>query len=338
MSNLLKPNIKLIGVGGCGGNTIARIKSNDRMKSIAVNTDVNALSVLKDTHTFAIGPKLTNGQGAGGDPTIAKKAIKESKKQIEELLLDTDLLFITAGLGGGTGSGATPLITEICRKNKIPTIGVFTMPFSFEGVNRTNLANSAIENIKSNIETFIIIDNNSLLNKENRNISIDQAFILADSVIDQSISGIYEIINTTGTINVDFSDLLSLLKNGGESYMSKGIGSGNNFIEDAIVDLTINPMIQNPFNQYSKLLVNIHGGNDINFDNIEYIVETLRKKTHENSNIIFGFIQNKKWKKQISITALATSKNYLAEITENDDDSSYVSFETQLDQKVFSFN
>ena len=338
MSNLLKHNIKLIGVGGCGGNTISRIKSNSQMKSIAINTDVNALSLLDDTHTFAIGPKLTNGQGAGGDPLIAKKAIQESKKQIQELLLDTDLLFITAGLGGGTGSGATPLISEICRKNKIPTIGVFTMPFNFEGSNRANLANIAIENIKKYIDTFIIIDNNSLLNKQNRNISIHEAFLLADSVIDQSVSGIYEIINTTGTINVDFSDLLSLLRDGGESFMSKGIGKGNNFLEDAILDLTTHPMIQNPFNEYSKLLINIHGGNDINFDNVEYIVETLRKKTNENSNIIFGLIENKKWKKEITITALATSKNINTEENNNDKDSSYLSFETQLDQKVFSFN
>ena len=338
MSSLLKPNIKIIGVGGCGGNTISRIKSNNKIKSIAINTDVNALSILNYTHTFAIGPKLTNGQGAGGDPTIGAKAIKESKKQIQELLIDTDLLFITAGLGGGTGSGATPLITEICRKNKIPTIGVFTMPFVFEGSKRTNLANSAIENIKSSIDTYIIIDNNSLLTKTNRNISIDDAFILADSVIDQSISGIYEIINTTGTINVDFSDLLSLLRNSGESFMSTGIGKGKNFIEDAIKNLTTHPMIENPFNDYSKLLVNIHGGNDLNFDHVESIVETLRSKTEQNSNIIFGFIQNKKWKKEITITALATSKNISVKASRSDKDSNYISFETQLDQKVFSFN
>ena len=177
MSNILKTNIKLLGIGGCGGNTISRIQPNLEIKSISLNTDVNALSLLKDTHTFAIGPKLTNGQGAGGNPSIAEKAIKESKIQVEELLRDTDLLFITAGLGGGTGSGATPIITQICKKYKIPTIGVFTMPFNFEGSKRSDLAKVAINKIKDYIETFVIIDNNHLLTKENRNISIDKAFL-----------------------------------------------------------------------------------------------------------------------------------------------------------------
>jgi len=163
---------------------------------------------------------------------------------------------------------------------------------------------------------------------------------LADSVIDQSISGIYEIINTTGTINVDFSDLLCLLQNGGESFMGTGIGKGKNFIEDAIKNLTTHRMIQNPFNDYSKLLVNIHGGKDMNFDNVEYIVETLRSKSELNCNIIFGFIQNKKWKKEIKITALATSKSIYKELNkdEKNPDENHISFETQLDQKIFSFN
>ena len=214
-SSIIK--IKIIGVGGGGGNAVNRMSKNlpEGNSLLAINTDIQALENIKNIQTFAIGPNITKGMGTGGNPEIGKKSIKESYDQIEELITGYDMVFITAGMGGGTGTGASSIIAEMCKKNGILSIGIVTLPFSFEGEERRKVALNGLKKLNQKLDALITIDNNTLLPALKESTSLIKSFEKVDEILEEGVKGISEVINLPGLINVDFADLKTIMQNAG---------------------------------------------------------------------------------------------------------------------------
>jgi len=301
--------IKVLGVGGGGCNAINRMieKGFRDLEFIAINTDVQVLANSKANKKIQIGSNLTRGLGAGANPEIGEKAALESKEAIKEAIEGSDMIFITAGMGGGTGTGASPVIAQIARELNILTIAVITKPFVFEGNIRMKQATEGIEKLKKYVDSIIIVPNEKLLEISKEKFTLLDSFAYADDILRQSIQGISDIINKTGVINVDFADVKVVMQNSGYAIMGIGQGSGQNRVERALQMCINNPLLDVDIEGAKGILVNVTGGKDFGVHEYNQIVSAITRKAHTESKIIAGFIYDESLQDSISITIIATN-------------------------------
>ena len=285
--------IKVIGVGGAGNNAINRmIESGIKgVEFIAINTDRQALQLSKASSKIQIGEKLTRGLGAGANPEIGMQAAEESKAEIAEMLRGADMVFVTAGMGGGTGTGAAPIVAAAAKELGILTIGVVTKPFTFEGKKRLTQAEKGIANLKEKVDTLVVIPNDKLLQIIDRRTSIVEAFKMADDVLRQGVQGISDLISVPGLINLDFADVKAVMLNTGMAHMGIGRASGENRAEDAAKQAIQSPLLETSIEGARGVIINITGGNDLGL---------------QEANIIFGVVTDENLGDEISITVIAT--------------------------------
>lgn len=302
-SNVAK--IMIIGIGGGGGNAVnAMIKAGIKnVEFLALNTDKQALSKLA-CKTMAIGEKLTKGLGAGANPDVGKAAAEESTDAIQRALEGVDLLFIAAGMGGGTGTGAAPVIAKIARELEILTIAVVTKPFNFEGVRRMKNAEMGIENLKGNVDSLVIVQNEKL--NRDKNFAIMDAFAKADEILLQGIRGITDIVVQEGRINLDLADVKCVMRNSGMAHMGIGEGNGKNKTIDAIRKAVYSPLLETTIQGASSLIVNFRGGEDLTLDEVTVGVELVRQVISPDANVLFGVGFDKAMKDAVQVTLIAT--------------------------------
>ena len=300
--------VKVVGVGGAGGNAVLRM-ANSRIRGLellAINTDVQALSGIKHVPTFAIGPAITGGMGSGGNADVGRKAIRESQDQVSQLLEGSDMVFITAGMGGGTGTGAATVIAEIARKQGALTVAVVTRPFSFEGPHRREVSDRGLKQLSKKVDTLITVENDRLVPALDGKLSLEKAFRLADEVLRQGVLGISEIISVPGLINVDFADVKAIMANGGRSFMAIGEGRGRTAATDAVQAALSNPLFDAPLDGASGILLNIKGGKDLTLRHVNEAAGIVSEASHSQAQVIFGVVQDTKWHKRVHVTLVAT--------------------------------
>lgn len=301
-------NIKVIGVGGGGNNAVNRMV-NAGIKSaefIAVNTDKQALLMSKAQHRIQIGEKLTRGLGAGADPEIGVKAAEESKEALSEMLKDTDLVFITAGMGGGTGTGAAPVIANIAKELGALTIAVVTKPFSFEGKRRMDNAEKGIKELKGVVDTLVVIPNDKLLKIVPKGTPILEAFRTADDVLRQGIQGISDLIVTPSLINLDFADVKTIMKNKGLAHMGIGHGKGDNRTIEAVRQAVSSPLLETTIEGATGIILNIKGGIDLTLEEVYESAALVKEVVDPSCNIIFGSGIDENLDEEVEITVIAT--------------------------------
>lgn len=300
--------IKVIGVGGGGGNAVNRMKAVDIKSAefISINTDLQALRLSKADIVLQIGAKLTKGLGAGSDPEIGRKAAEESRDAIEEIISDANLVFVTAGMGGGTGTGAAPVIAEIAKKKGILTIGVVTKPFAFEGSVRMNNAIRGIENLRKVVDTLLVVPNNKLLQVFPKGTPMVEAFKYADDVLRQGIQGVTDLIVNPALINLDFADVATIMREKGMAHMGIGEGTGENRTIDAVKKAVYSPLLDTTIDYSTGVLINVFGGMDITLDEVNEAVELVKEVADKNANIIFGAGLDESLNGKIVITIIAT--------------------------------
>lgn len=303
--------IKVVGVGGGGCNAVNRmIRHNvQNVEFIVVNTDLQVLNLSKALKKIQIGSKLARGLGAGSNPDIGEKSAIEDRDKIQEALEGADMVFITSGMGGGTGTGASPVICEIAKSLGALVVGVVTKPFKFEGKKRMDNANQGIKKLMSHVDTLICISNQNLLSHVDKETSFKDAFSKVDDILRQAVQGISDIITIPGLVNVDFADVSSIMRNTGNAIMGVGIGYGSNKTEAAIQAIS-NPLIEDSHIEGSKgILVNITGGNDFSLKEFEEINNIITNHTHKEANIIIGTVIDTSLNDEIHVTVIATGLN-----------------------------
>jgi cell division protein FtsZ len=301
--------IKVIGVGGGGGNAINRmIKENlQGVEFIAVNTDAQALFFSEAPYQIRIGDKLTKGLGAGGDPDIGAKAAQESEEELKKAVVDADMVFITAGIGGGTGTGASPLIARLAKEAGALTIGVVTKPFSFEGKRRKEVAEEGTAELKQRVDTLIVIPNDRLLELVDKKASIQEAFSIADDVLRQGIQGISELITVPGLINLDFADVRTIMAKGGSALMAVGHANGETRALDAAHAAVSSPLLDVTIDGATGVLFNVTGGTDLTLHEVNEAARVIREMAHPDVNLIFGAVMDPEMEDgEIQITVIAT--------------------------------
>lgn len=312
---LIKPRagqaarIKVIGIGGGGGNAIASMIKEGGITGvdfIAVNTDAQALLNNKATIKIQIGEKLTKGLGSGGNPEIGIQAAEESKDKIKEELVGADMIFITCGEGGGTGTGASPIVADIAREIGALTVGVVTKPFEFEGSKRKITADEGIEKLKEKVDTLIVVPNQKILQVIDKKTPILEAFDRIDDVLHQGVKGIAELITTPGLINVDFADVRSIMTNAGTALLGIGVGSGEKRAISAIKQAISSPLLDVSIDGARGVLFNIVGGPDLTMMEVDEAASIIAKTADPNADIIFGAVIDDKMIDQLKITLIAT--------------------------------
>jgi cell division protein FtsZ len=301
-------NIKVIGVGGGGGNAVNRmvefgLKGVD---FIAVNTDAQALFLSKADHTIQIGEKLTKGLGAGANPDIGRNAAEESREEIMKTLKGADMVFITAGMGGGTGTGAAPIVAEVSREIGALTVGVVTKPFSFEGRRRLGFAQKGIECLKDKVDTLITIPNDRLLQVVEKRTSIMDAFRMADDVLRQGVQGISDLIAVPGLINLDFADVKTIMQETGLAHMGIGKANGENRAAEAAKQAICSPLLETTIQGARGVLMNITGGDSLGLFEVNEAAELVAQAADPDANIIFGAVIDEKLQDEVRITVIAT--------------------------------
>ncbi len=301
-------NIKVIGIGGGGNNAINRMidAGLKGVEFISVNTDAQALYSSKADKKIQIGEKLTKGLGAGANPEIGKKAAEESKDVVEESLKGADMIFITAGMGGGTGTGAAPIVAEISKNLGILTVGVVTKPFTFEGKKRQTNAEIGITDIKNNVDTLITIPNDRLLSIAEKKTSILEAFKMADDVLRQGVQGISDLIAVPGLINLDFADVKTIMLSTGLAHMGIGKGSGEKRATEAAKQAISSPLLETSIEGAKGVLLNITGGANLGLLEVNEAAELISSVADPEANIIFGAVIDEKLQDEIRITVIAT--------------------------------
>jgi cell division protein FtsZ len=302
-----KPAIKVIGVGGGGGNAVNRMIENEvqGVEFVAINTDAQVLRLSRADTRLQIGKMLTRGLGAGADPDIGRRAAIESEDEIRELLNDADMVFITAGMGGGTGTGAAPVIARIARELGCLTIGIVTKPFSFEGRRRVSTALEGLDALKPYVDTLIVVPNDRLLYVVDRSTSMLEAFREADNVLRQGVQGIAEIITMPGLINVDFADVKTVMKDKGTALMGIGVASGENRAIEATRKAIHSPLLDANIDGATDAIVNISSGVDIQLWEVNDAVEAIQNASATEINIIYGTTINSDIKDEIIVTVIA---------------------------------
>ena len=300
--------IKVVGIGGGGSNAVNRmIRSKLRgVEFIAINTDLQALAHSEAQTKMNIGKKLTRGLGAGGNPTIGREAAEESQQELSELLSGADMVFLTAGMGGGTGSGAAPVVAEIARNNGALTIGVVTKPFTFEGTRRRAIAEEAATTLKEKVDTLIIIPNQRLLDVTDKKVPFTEALKIADDVLRQGVQGISDLIVQPGLINLDFADVKAVMSGQGAALMGIGFGSGDQRASDAARDAVASPLLETSIDGARGILFNITGGTDLTLHEVNEAAEIVRGSADKDANIIFGTVIDEKMSGEVKITVVAT--------------------------------
>ncbi len=298
--------ILVIGVGGAGNNAVNRMidENVEGVELIAINTDKQALSLSRATTKIQIGEKLTKGLGAGAKPEIGANAVEENREEINDIIKDANMVFVTCGMGGGTGTGAAPIVAEIARNLGILTVGVVTKPFSFEGRPRMNNAIKGIAKLRENVDTLIVIPNDKLLQICDKRTSIPDALKKADEVLQQGVQGVTDLINKPGLINLDFADIQTVMRDKGIAHIGIGKANGDNKAVDAIKQAMDSPLLETTVNGASDIIVNFSGNVGIveAYDAITYLTEVAG----ENANIIFGTVDNDVTGDDVSITIIAT--------------------------------
>lgn len=301
-------SIKVIGVGGGGNNAVNRMIEDgvEGVEFIAVNTDAQALNQSKAGIKMQIGTTLTRGLGAGANPEIGKRAVDESKEQIQEVLQGADMVFVTAGMGGGTGTGAAPAIAKISRKLGALTIGVVTRPFKFEGTKRAANATDGINEMRESVDTLIIIPNDRLLEIVDKKTHMIDAFREADSVLRQGVQGISDLIAVPGLINLDFADVKTVMSHKGTALMGIGIASGENRAAEAAQKAINSPLLETSINGAKGVIMNITGGRNLSLYEVQMAADMVSSAAHEELNMIFGSVINDNLKEEIIVTVIAT--------------------------------
>ncbi|PLR97369.1 cell division protein FtsZ [Bacillus sp. T33-2] len=304
-------SIKVIGVGGGGNNAVNRMieQGVQGVEFIAVNTDAQALNLSKAEIKMQIGGKLTRGLGAGANPEVGKKAAEESKEQIEEALRGADMVFVTAGMGGGTGTGAAPVIAQIARDLGALTVGVVTRPFTFEGRKRATQAAGGIAALKEGVDTLIVIPNDRLLEMVDKSTPMLEAFREADNVLRQGVQGISDLIATPGLINLDFADVKTIMSNQGSALMGIGIATGENRAAEAAKKAVSSPLLETSIDGAQGVLMNITGGSNLSLYEVQEAADIVASASDQDVNMIFGSVINDNLKDEIVVTVIATGFN-----------------------------
>ena len=300
--------IKVIGVGGAGNNAVNRMVSEDvkGVDFVAVNTDKQALNVSSATYKIQIGEKLTHGQGAGSDPEVGRKSAEESRAQISKALEDTDMVFITAGMGGGTGTGGAPIVAEIAREQGILTVGVVTKPFGFEGRRRMQQAEKGIEELQGKVDSLVIIPNERLKHATDQKITFANAFEIADDVLRQAVQSISDLIRDTGFINLDFADVTAIMKNAGMAHMGVGRAAGKGKAEEAARMAISSPLLETSIHGARGVLINVTGSMDIGLEEVEQAASLVQDAVHPDALTIFGATFDESMDDEIRVTVIAT--------------------------------
>jgi cell division protein FtsZ len=300
--------IKVIGVGGGGNNAVNRMIEHgvQGVEFIAVNTDAQALNLSKAEVKMQIGSKLTRGLGAGANPEVGKKAAEESREQIEEALSGADMVFVTAGMGGGTGTGAAPVIAQIAKDLGALTVGVVTRPFTFEGRKRAMQAANGISATKESVDTLIVIPNDRLLEIVDKNTPMLEAFREADNVLRQGVQGISELIAVPGLINLDFADVKTIMFNKGSASMGIGVATGENRAAEAAKKAISSPLLETSIDGAQGVLLNITGGSNLSLYEVQEAADIVATASDQEVNMIFGSVINENLKDEIVVTVIAT--------------------------------
>ncbi|PSL50766.1 cell division protein FtsZ [Salsuginibacillus halophilus] len=300
--------IKVIGCGGGGSNAVNRMIENglQGVEFIAVNTDAQALQLSEADTKLQLGGKLTRGLGAGADPEIGKKAAEESKEQLEEALQGADMVFITAGMGGGTGTGAAPVIAEVAKEIGALTVGVVTRPFTFEGRKRSSQAFNGVSSLKEKVDTLIVIPNDRLLEIVDKNTPMLEAFREADNVLRQGVQGISDLIAVPGLINLDFADVKTIMMDKGSALMGIGIATGENRAAEAAKKAISSPLLETSVDGAQGVLMNITGGSNLSLFEVHEAAGIVSDASDPEVNMIFGSVINENLKDEILVTVIAT--------------------------------
>ncbi|MCI8344676.1 MAG: cell division protein FtsZ [Clostridia bacterium] len=300
--------IKVIGVGGAGNNAVNRMVDSGikGVEFIAINTDRQALVLSKAGSKIQIGEKITRGLGAGANPDIGAQAAEESKAEIQEALRGADMVFVTAGMGGGTGTGAAPIVAACAKEMGILTIGVVTKPFTFEGKKRLSQADRGVESLKGKVDTLVVIPNDKLLQIIDRKTSIVEAFKMADDVLRQGVQGISDLIAVPGLVNLDFADVKTIMLNTGIAHMGIGRASGESRAEDAAKQAVQNPLLESSIEGARGVIINITGGANLGLHEVNTAAELVQRSVDPEANIIFGAVIDESLDDDIVITVIAT--------------------------------
>ncbi|PIA38258.1 hypothetical protein AQUCO_02800140v1 [Aquilegia coerulea] len=300
--------IKVVGVGGGGNNAVNRMIGSglQGVEFFAINTDSQALVQSSAENPLQIGELLTRGLGTGGNPLLGEQAAEESKEAIAAALKGSDLVFITAGMGGGTGSGAAPIVAQIAKDAGYLTVGVVTYPFSFEGRKRSLQALEAIDKLQKNVDTLIVIPNDRLLDIADEQTSLSDAFLLADDVLRQGVQGISDIITIPGLVNVDFADVKAVMKDSGTAMLGVGVSSSKNRAEEAAEQATLAPLIGSSIESATGVVYNITGGKDITLQEVNRVSQVVTSLADPSANIIFGAVVDDRFNGEIHVTIIAT--------------------------------
>jgi cell division protein FtsZ len=301
--------IKVLGVGGAGGNAVKRMVSYG-IKGIdfhALNTDMQVLKDLPVPNKHVLGRETTRGLGAGAKPEVGEKAALECRAEIEEILRDTDMVFITAGMGKGTGTGASPIIAEIAKAMNVLVVGVVTTPFNFEGDAKKGIASKGIEKLVRNVDTLITIPNQNLLKICDRKTSMAEAFQMSDDILRQAVQGVSDIITCVGEVNVDFNDVKTIMENKGPALMGLGTGHGESRGLEAVERAINSPLLDSVSIKNAKgVVINITGGEDLSLYEVDEIAGLVRREAAPNAMIIFGHVKDDKMQDEVRVTVLAT--------------------------------
>ena len=311
LENEYTPKIKVIGIGGGGGNAVNRMIETKikNVEFIAINTDGPVLKQSKATQKVQIGEKITRGKGAGAMPSIGQQAAEESKDEISALLKDTDMVFITAGMGGGTGTGAAPVIAKLAKDMGILTVGIVTKPFAFEGKRRMNQAEQGIAELTPCVDSLIIVPNERLKNVSETPISFLNAFEISDDVLRQGVQSISDLILLNGLINLDFADVTSVMKDAGNALMGIGKASGKDRAKNAALMAISSPLLETSIDGATGVIINITASSDVSLEDIDTASTLIKEKVSEDANIIWGAVIDDSMNDEMSVTVIATGFN-----------------------------
>ena len=305
------PVIKVIGVGGGGGNAINRMVSSEvqNVEFIAINTDEHVLQFSKADKKVQIGEKITRGKGAGSLPSIGQQSAEESKEEIAALLKDTDMVFVTAGMGGGTGTGAAPVVAQIAKEMGILTVAVVTKPFAFEGKKRMAQAEQGIQELATSVDSLIIVPNERLKYFSDQSITLKNAFSIDDDVLRQGVQSISDLILVPGLVNLDFADVTAIMKNAGYAHMGIGKASGKDKATLAAEQAISSPLLETAIDGAKGVIINVTASADISLEDIDIASTMISNKASEDANIIWGAVINENMEDEISVTVIATGFN-----------------------------
>jgi cell division protein FtsZ len=300
--------IKVVGIGGGGCNAITRMISEQisGVEFVAMNTDLQHLAITEAPVRIALGERLTHGSGAGGDYNVGRKCAEESLEEIKQALAGSDLVFLAAGMGGGTGTGAIPLVAEVARQSGALTIAIVTKPFKFEGRRRMEVAEEGISRLVNNVDTLIIVSNDRLLELPNRSTTVDNAFKLADEILCNAVQTVTELIMVPGLINIDFASVRTVLKNAGPAWMSTGRGLGQNSALQAAWEALKSPLLDVSINSATKVLFRIAGGGKLTLSQVNSAAGVIQKAVDPEANIIFGVNVDPNLIEEVRLTLIAT--------------------------------